>query len=617
MANKTERREAPAQPAAATAVAVAKARMAQKAAPPTAPKTLDIPQAIGVGELAKVMKVTPIEVIKQLMRHGHMFSVNEVINHDVAAEVAKDFGFAVAQAAEKTQDARLVVSTEGEDPAQLQPRSPVVTILGHVDHGKTTLLDAIRNTRVAAGEAGGITQHIGAYQVEYKGHPITFLDTPGHAAFTAMRARGAKVTDIAVLVVAADDGIMPQTIEAIDHAKAAGVPIVVAINKMDKPGANPDRVKQQLSEHGLVIEEWGGDVIAVPVSALKGQGIPDLLENILVVAEVAELKANPNRSAKGIVVEARIDKSRGPVATVLVQAGTLHIGDYLVAGPHKGRVKAMLNDRGKRIKDAGPSTPVEILGMESLPEAGEKFEVVADERTARQTTEAKAQEQQARTGAGVTLEDVYTRIESGEVKAINLILKTDVQGSVEAIRKALERLNTERTRVNVIHAAAGSITESDVLLAVASKAIIVGFNSQPEPGARTLGNQVGVDIRHYNIIYSLVDDVERALQGLLEPVYRDIIEGQATVRAVFSLGRGTTVAGFYVNSGKVVRDAEIRVFRGGKQVFAGKIVSLKHFKDDVREVNTGLEGGLTLEGFKDYQTGDILEAHRRQQVGVG
>ena len=616
MTNKTEKTNMPVQPAAATAVAVAKARVAQKAIPP-APKALDLPQAIAVSELAKAMKVTPVEVIKQLMRQGHMFSVNEVINHDLAAEVAKDFGFVVTQSAEKAGDARLTVSTEGEDPTQLQSRSPVVTILGHVDHGKTTLLDTIRNTRVAAGEAGGITQHIGAYQVEYKDNLITFLDTPGHAAFTAMRARGAKVTDIAVLVVAADDGIMPQTIEAINHAKAAGVPIVVAINKIDKPGANPDRVKQQLSEHALVVEEWGGDVIAVPVSALKGQGIPELLENLLAVAEVAELKANPNRSAKGVVVEARIDKSRGPVATVLVQTGTLHISDYLVAGPHKGRIKAMLNDRSKRIKEAGPSTPVEILGMETLPDAGEKFEVVADEKTARQMTEAKAREQQARSGAGVTLEDVYTRIESGEVKALNLIVKTDVQGSVEAIRKALERVNTERSRVNVIHAAAGSITESDVLLAVASKAIIVGFNSQPEPGARTLGNQVDVDIRHYNIIYSLVDDIERALQGLLEPVYKDVIEGQATIRAVFSLSRGTTIAGFYVNSGKIVRDAEIRVFRGGKQIFAGQIGSLKHFKDDVREVNTGLEGGLALEGFKDYQTGDILEAHRRQQVGVG
>ncbi|MDA1189032.1 MAG: translation initiation factor IF-2 [Chloroflexi bacterium] len=611
MASKTRKTEAPVKAAPAV-----RPRATQKPETPPALQALDIPQAISVGDLSNLLRVSSIDVIKQLMRHGHMYSINEVIDHDVAAQIVEDFGFIAKVAEDKEGAARLGVSSEGEDPTELQSRSPVVTILGHVDHGKTTLLDAIRNTRVAAGEAGGITQHIGAYQVEYNGNKITFLDTPGHAAFTAMRARGAKVTDIAILVVAADDGIMPQTIEAIDHAKAAGVPIIVAVNKVDKANANPDKVKQQLVERELVIEEWGGDVIAVEVSALKGEGISDLLENILVVAEVAELKANPNRNAAGVVVESRVDKSRGPVATVLVQAGTLRIGDYVVAGSYKGRVKAMLNDLGKRIKEAGPSTPVEILGLDGVPDAGEFIEVADDEKAGRQMAEAKTQELQTQARGGGTLEDVYSRVETGEITSLNLILKTDVQGSVEAVRQALEKLNTEKTRVNFVHSSAGSITENDVTLASASNAVVIGFNVQSEPGARSLSRQLDVNIKQYGVIYTLVDDIESALKGMMEPTYKDVVDGEATVRAVFNVGRNTVVAGFYVNSGKIARDAEIHLLRDKEQIYVGKITSLKHFKNDVREVATGLEGGLTLEGFKDFEEGDILEPHRREKIEV-
>jgi translation initiation factor IF-2 len=576
---------------------------------------LEIPASLRVHDLAELMDVNPIDVIKALMRNGYMLTINEVIDNKVAALVAPTFGYKVLPPKQVKAPASLVLSTKEEDPNLLETRPPVVTILGHVDHGKTTLLDTIRKANVAAGEAGGITQHIGAYQVEYNGKPITFLDTPGHEAFTAMRARGAQVTDIAVLVVAADDGIMPQTVEAMNHAKAAGVPIVVAINKVDKPEADVEKVKRQLSERDLLIEEWGGDVIAVPVSALTGQGIPDLLENILVVAEVAELKANPHRAARGVVVEARIDKSRGIVATVLVQTGTLSVGDYIVAGDAKGRIKAMFTDKGKRIKSAGPSQPVEVLGLSNLPQAGDIFAVVADERTARQMVEERQREKQLRRGGGPRLEDVHARIESGEVKALNLIIKTDVQGSIDAVRHALNRLSTQQTRVNVIHAATGSITESDVLLAVASKAIIIGFYSRPQPGARALAAQEGVQIRYYDIIYQMTDDIEKALKGLLEPVYRDVVEGRATVRAVFPAGKKAKAAGFYVNDGRIARDSIIHVLRGGKELFAGYPTSLKHFKDDVRELNTGFEGGLVLDGFNDFQEGDVLEAHRSERVG--
>ena len=591
----------------------------QLAAPPATrtPPTLPIPPAITVHDLANMMRLDPVDVIKQLMRGGFMYTINEVVDFQVASRIAQSFGFPVKEPDEPEKGpGSIVVSHDGEDPDQLEERPPVVTILGHVDHGKTTLLDAIRKTNVVAGEAGGITQHIGAYQTEANERTITFLDTPGHEAFTAMRARGAQVTDIAILVVAADDGIMPQTLEAIDHVKAAEVPIVVAINKIDRPNADPERVKRQLSENDLLVEDWGGEVIAVPMSALQGEGVSDLLENIAVVAEVSDLKANPHRDARGVVVEARIDRSRGPVATVLVQTGTLHVGDDLVVGGLKGRVKAMLSDQGAKIKEAGPSMPAEILGIVGLPEAGDILEVVPSEKVARQMVEARSREKELERGSGVTLEDVHSRIESGEVKALNLILKTDVQGSVEAVKGSLERLSTERTKVNLIHSSAGSITEGDVLLGVASKAIIIGFNSRPEPGARTLAGQEGLELRFYDVIYNLLEDIEKALEGLLEPVYRDVIDGQATVRATFQLGRSTTAAGFYVNSGSLSRGTEIHVVRNGERVFAGAITSLKHFKDDVRDVATGNEGGLVLEGFRDFHEGDVLEAHRSERVGV-
>ncbi len=575
---------------------------------------LEIPAAIVVSDFAELMDVSPIDVIKAFMRNGLMYTINEVVEHDAAARVAPMFGYEVLPLEKEAGPGSLVLSTAGEDQSQLQTRPPVVTILGHVDHGKTTLLDTIRKSNVVAGEAGGITQHIGAYQVDYNGNTITFLDTPGHEAFTAMRARGAQVTDIAVLVVAADDGIMPQTIEAMNHAKAAGVPIVVAINKIDKPGADIERVKRQLSEHNLLIEEWGGDVIAAPVSALKGDGIPDLLENILVVAEVAELKANPTRLAKGVVVEARRDKSRGTVVTLLVQTGTLNVGDNIVIGALRGRIRAMFNDRGRKLKQTNPSQPVEIIGISGMPEAGEIFEVTPDERAARNLVEERQREKDLRRASGPTLEDVHTRIASGEVKALNLIIKTDVQGSIDAVRHALERLNTQRTRVNIVHMATGNITESDVMLALASKAIIIGFNNRAEPGAQTLARQEGVEVRFYNIIYNLSDDVEKALEGLLEPVYRDIVDGHATVRAIFSVGRRGKAAGIYVNDGRIARDSTVHVVRGSRTVHVGVPSSLKHFKNDVREVATGFEGGIVLEGFDSFAEGDILEAHRSERV---
>ena len=578
-------------------------------------RPLEVPAAVSVGDLAALMDVGAVEVIKALMRNGYMLTINDVVEHDVAALIAPLLGYGVLPLAEREQSASsMVISSDEEDPALLETRPPVVTILGHVDHGKTTLLDGIRNSNVVDREAGGITQHIGAYQVEINDRPITFLDTPGHQAFTAMRARGAQVTDIAILVVAADDGIMPQTVEAIDHARAAEVPIVVAINKVDRPDADVERVKRQLAEQNLLIEEWGGDVIAVSVSALQGEGVSELLDNIQVVSEVAELKANPHREARGVVVEARIDKSRGVVATALVQTGTLRVGDNLVIGGNRGRVKAMLNDRGRRIEEAGPSLPVEILGLNGLPDAGEVFVVAADERAARRLAEEHQRDKAQERAAGPTLEDVYSRIESGEVKALNLILKTDVQGSTEPLRSSLEQLNTDQAKVNIVHAASGSITESDVLLAVASSAIIIGFNSRPEPGARSLANQEGVEVRFYDIIYNLSDDVEKALKGLLEPVFQEIVEGHATVRAVFSLGRRAKVAGIYVNDGRIARDSVIHVLRGGRQLFAGRAASLKHFKDDVREVAVGFEGGIALEGFNGYEEGDVIEARRTQQV---
>ena len=576
---------------------------------------LDIPSAISVADLADMMGADPIDVIKQLMRFGYMISINEVVEFEVASGIAQSFGFPVKAPTqeEDTGPGSVVLTHEGEDPENLVDRPPVVTILGHVDHGKTTLLDSIRNTNVVGGESGGITQHIGAYQVRYNGTPITFLDTPGHEAFTAMRARGAQVTDIAILVVAADDGIMPQTEEAISHVKAAEVPIIVAVNKMDRPDADPDRVKRQLAERDLLVEDWGGDVIAVPVSALKGEGIDDLLENIIVVSEIAELKANPDQLARGVVVEAEIDKSKGPVATVLVQTGTLKPAQTIVVNGLKGRVRAMLNDHGERVKLAGPSMPVEILGIGGLPGAGDMFTIVPDERSARQMVDEWERTQQVERRHG-TLEDIAARIESGEVVDLDLIVKTDVQGSTEAVRSALDRLNTDRTRVNIIHMATGAITENDVMLAAASDAVVIGFNTQPGAGANTLAAQEGVDVRYYDVIYQLVEDVERAVNGLLAPETRDITEGYATVRAVFTIGRRGRAAGVYVNDGRISRSSTIYVMRNNKKVHEGSIASLKHFRDDVRELTNGLEGGVVVEGFQDYQEGDILESHRIEEV---
>ena len=580
------------------------------------PAPISLPEAITVGDLAALMRMGPIDVIKQLMRAGHMLAINDVIEFETASLIARSFGFPVEELeAEEEAPGSIVITPDDDEAEHLEPRPPVITILGHVDHGKTTLLDAIRKTNVVDGEAGGITQHIGAYQVSHEDNVVTFLDTPGHEAFTEMRARGARVTDVAVLVVAADDGVMPQTVEAIDHVKAADVPIIVAINKVDRPNADPERIKRQLSEHDLIVEDWGGDVISVPVSALRKEGIDDLLDNILVVTEVAELKANPAREAKGVVVEARMDKSRGPVATVLVQTGTLETGNIVVAGGARGRVKAMLDDNGARISESGPSTPVEILGLDGLPQAGQSFEVVPNEKTARAMVDDWENERaQSNLVSGVTLEDVHAKIESGEVMALDLIVKTDVQGSIDAIRSVLEGLRTDDTRVNLIHIATGSITESDVMLAAASNAVIVGFRSEPQPGARTFAKQEGVDVRYYDVIYNLIDDIEMALAGLLAPEVEDIVEGYATVRAIFQLGRGSRAAGILVNNGRITRRAEIHVTRGGQKLFEGRIGSLKHFRDDVRELTSGTEGGIVLEGFRDFQEGDVLESHVTQQV---
>lgn len=583
--------------------------------PPTL-KVIDLPESITVRDLANLMGVSPIDVVKNLMRNGIMASVNQPIGFDIAKLVAGVFGFVAEREKKAEEQKRAARATLEEDASKLVTRPPVVTILGHVDHGKTTLLDAIRQTRVAESEVGGITQHIGAYQVELKGQKITFLDTPGHEAFTAIRARGASVTDIAILVVAADDGVMPQTVEALNHAKAANVPIIVAINKIDKPGADIDRVKRQLGEQGLVLEEWGGDVIAVPVSAKAKQGLDDLLENILVVAELAELKANPDRPASGVVVEARLDQSRGPVCTVLVQKGTLSIGDIVVAGATWGRVKALFSDTGRRLRRAGPSTPVELLGLNETPVAGDVLEAVADERTARAMAEEKAKSQASEKASisALALEDVYARIRSGEVKELNLIVKADVQGSVEAIRNALEKLSTENTRIRFIHLASGNVTESDVLLAAASGAIILGFNVRSEAGAEPLADRHGVQIRHYNIIYRLVEDVQKALAGLLEPEYREVVVGRAEVREVFPIGRSGRAAGCIVSYGRLTRGAQVRILRGGQPVVESTIAGLRRFKDDVNEVAAGYECGVRINNFNDVQQGDILETYSRQRV---
>lgn len=581
---------------------------------------VEIPRSLTVKHLGELLGMSPVAVIKDLMRNGVMASINQVIDFDTAAIVASDLGFEAreeARAAPPPTPAAPSYQRFREDDTSVQkPRPPVVTIMGHVDHGKTSLLDAIRQSNVIATEAGGITQHIGAYQVEVNGQKITFLDTPGHEAFTAMRARGAQVTDIAILVVAADDGVMPQTVEAIDHAKAAGVPMVVAINKVDKPEANPERVKQQLAEHELVCEEWGGDTICVPISAKRREGIPDLLENLLIVAELAELKANPSRQAVGTVIEAELDNTRGPLATILVQSGTLKVGDSVVVGDTWGKVKAMFSDKGKRIKRAEPATPVEVLGLNGVPQAGDSLTAVADERAARALMEKHRQERASPGTApsrAPTLDDLFARIKEGQVKELNLILKTDVQGSIEPLKNSVERLGTEEVRVKVIRSGSGNITESDVLLAIASRAIIIGFNTHPEPGARHLAEAEGVDIRFYDVIYNLVDDIQKAMVGMLEPVYQDVVEGHAEVIAIFTV-RKQKVAGARVTEGKISRGSPARVIRNAKVVRESTISSLRHFKDDVHEMTVGFECGIGLEGFNDFQVGDIIETYRKERV---
>ncbi len=572
---------------------------------------VSIPDVITVGELALRLTVTASEVIKKLMHLGTMATINQEIDFDTAAMVVMEFGAKVEKEIVVTIEERLIDDTE-DSAEDLEDRSPVVVVMGHVDHGKTSLLDAIRDANVIATEAGGITQHIGAYRVKVNDQYITFLDTPGHEAFTSMRARGAQVTDIAILVVAADDGIMPQTVEAINHAKAAGVSIIVAVNKMDKPDANPDRVMQQLTEYELVPEEWGGDVICVPVSALKKTGIDQLLEMVLLVADMKELKANPARLGKGTVIEAKLDKGRGPVATLLVQNGTLHVGDLVIAGTATGRVRAMLDDHGAPIKTAGPCVPVEITGLGEVPAAGDIFNVVEDEQLARKLVDERrhtAKEEQFSRYTRVTLDNLFAQIAEGSVKDLNIIVKGDVAGSVEAVRQTLEKLSNDEVRVRVIHGGVGAVNESDVMLADASNAIIVGFNVRPDPVARTNAENMGVELRLYRVIYDAVDDVKAAMKGMLAPKFRDVDLGRAEVRQTIRITNVGTIAGCYVLDGKITRAANIRIVRDGIVIADDKILSLKRFKDDVKEVATGYECGIGLTKFNDIKEGDVLEAY--------
>jgi len=585
-------------------------------------RLIEIPHTLSVRQLAELLQASVIDIIKQLMRNGIMANINQAIDYEAAAAVVAGFGYEARLKSRGAQKPASVISEikrqqlQGEE-GGLRPRPPVVTIMGHVDHGKTRLLDAIRQTNVMATEAGSITQHIGAYQVEVNGQKITFLDTPGHEAFTAMRARGAQVTDITVLVVAADDGVMPQTLEAIDHARAAGVPIVVAINKIDKPNANPELVKQQLADAGLLIEEWGGDVVCVLTSAKEKQGISDLLENLLVVAEMENLKADPSRPAVGVVIEAKLDKTRGPLATVLVHNGTLRPGDTVVVGNTWGRLKAMFNDMGKRVKRAEPSTPVEILGLESVPQVGDTLTAVAGERQARlliQKRQAEAQQEALLTPKPVSLTNLYDQISTGKVKELNIILKVDVQGSIEPIRSSLEQLATEEVQIRVVHSGSGNITESDVLLAIASKGLVIGFNTGCEPGAQRLAEREGVTIRNYDVIYNLVDDVGKAVKGMLKPSYVEVIDGRAEVRAVFPTGRKGHVAGIYVSEGKVSRGSSVRLWRQQQLLCESTVNSLRRFKDDVKEVAAGYECGVGVKDFDDFQVGDILEFFSREKA---
>ena len=574
---------------------------------------IELSGPLTVKELAEKMGREVSEIIKKLMLLGVMASINQEVDVDTATIVAEEFGVTVTEV-EPEEDPTDIIEIE-DAPETLKPRPPVVTIMGHVDHGKTSLLDVIRQTNVTAGEAGGITQHIGAYQVRYNDNKITFLDTPGHEAFTAMRLRGAKSTDIAVLVVAADDGVMPQTIEAINHAKSADVPIIVAINKMDKPGANPDHVKQQLSEHGLLPEEWGGDVIMVPVSAKQKQGIDDLLENILLVAEVMELKANPNRKAYGVVIEAQLDKGRGAVCTVLVQKGSLRVGDTVLAGTAYGKVRAMTNERGEKVKVARPSMPVEILGFSEVPQAGEIINGM-DDNEARAIAEkriAKQRVQELQATHKVTLDDIFNQIQQGELKDLNIIIKADVQGSVEALRQSLEGIKNPEVRIVIVHAAVGAINESDIMLASASNAIVMGFNVRPDANVRRAAENEKVDLRTYRVIYDAINDVESAMRGMLAPQFKEVIVGRAEVRQVISTPKAI-VAGSYVTEGRITNDSEVRLIRDGIVVFEGKVDSLRRFKDEVKEVKTSFECGISLEGYRDVKEGDVIEAYLMEEI---
>ncbi len=581
-----------------------------------APVKVVIPDEISVGELASRMKKTAVEVIKQLMKLGVMASVSEIIDYETAALVAMELGCKVEKEVVVTVEERLIDDHE-DSPEDLIPRAPVVVVMGHVDHGKTSLLDRIRSAHVVEGEAGGITQHIGAYRVEINGSPITFLDTPGHEAFTSMRARGAMVTDIAILVVAADDGIMPQTVESINHAKAAGVTIVVAINKIDTVGANVERIKQQLTEYELVAEEWGGDTIICPVSAKTGEGIDNLLEMLVLSAEMRELKANPNRAAKGTVIEARLDKGRGPIMTVLVQNGTLHQGDIIIAGTSVGRVRVMTNDKGERVTEAGPSIPVEITGMSDVPDAGDIFNAVTDERMARELVEERKQQKKNATLGTVkkvTLEDLFSQIQQGEMKELNIIVKADVQGSAEAVKASLEKLSNAEVRVRVIHSGVGAISESDVMLAATSGAIIVGFNVRPDNSARDNAARANVDMRMYRVIYDCINEIEAAMKGMLAPKFKEAVIGHAEVRQVYKVSKVGTVTGCYVQDGKIQRNCKVRVLRDNVVIFEGDLASLRRFKDDVKEVASGYECGMQVDKFNDIKEGDIIECFVMEQI---
>ena len=581
------------------------------------PLVVKIPDEIGVGELASRMKKTGAEVVKCLIKNGVMASLSDIIDFDTASIIAEELGCKVEKEVIVTIEEKLIDTAE-DKAEDLEPRAPVVVVMGHVDHGKTSLLDYIRNANVVSGEAGGITQHIGAYQVQVKGQPITFLDTPGHEAFTAMRARGAMVTDIAILVVAADDGIMPQTVESINHAKAAGIPIVVAINKMDKPEANPERIKEQLTAYELVPEEWGGETVICPISAKTGQGIQELLEMVILTAEMKELKANPNRTAHGAIIEAKLDKGRGPVATLLVQNGTLHQGDVIIAGTAVGRVRAMTNAQGERVETAGPSVPVEIIGMGEVPGAGDDFHAVADERMARELVEQRKHEQKVQAAGPqnqkVSLEDLFSQIKQGEMKDLNIIVKADVQGSAEAVKSSLEKLSNEEVRVRVIHCAVGAVSESDVMLAATSNAIIVGFNVRPDNNAKDIAARDHVDMRMYRVIYDCINEIETAMKGMLAPKFKEVELGQAEVRSVFRITGVGMVAGCYVTNGKMQRNAQMRLLRDNIVIYDGAIASLQRFKDSVKEVAAGYECGITFEKFQDIKEGDVIEAFLMEQI---